>query len=78
MNKNNFNNLVKKIFESIGKFSNFGNNTLYYPDKKAIRGTDIGMTQVDPGKTFPSSDSTLILKFPSSKIKTKIKKKIKQ
>lgn len=71
MRSNNFNYLVKKIFEGLSKLTN---NTLYYPDRKAVRGTDIGMTQVDPGKTFPSSDSTLILKFPASNVKKKATK----
>jgi len=66
-----FDLLVNKILEALA----FSYNTLYYPDKKAVRGTDMGMTQVDPGKTFPSSDSTLLLKFPS---KIKIKKKSKR
>ena len=65
-----FDLLVNSILEKIAGF-----NTLYYPNKKTIRGTDMGMTQVDPGKTFPSSDSTLLLKFPS---KIKIKKKSKR
>jgi len=50
----------------------FSEAKLYYPTKNAERGTDIGMTSVDPSKTFPSSDSTFILPYP-----TKIKKKKK-
>jgi len=75
MREAKFDNLINKILEGLGRLSKFTSDTLYYPDKKALRGTDIGMTQVDPGKTFPSSDSTLILKFPINK---KIKKKTRR
>ena len=51
-------------------FKSFVEGKLYYPTKNATRGKDIGMTSVDPSKTFPTTDSTYILPFP-----TKIKKK---
>lgn len=66
-----FDLLVNNILEALA----FGSNTLYYPNKNAVKGTDMGMTQVDPSKTFPSSDSTMILKLPKNKKRIK---KIKQ
>jgi hypothetical protein len=52
------------------KFKDFyKEGRLYYPTRRAIRGTDIGMTAADFSKTFPSSDSTVILPFPKNKKK---------
>ena len=69
-----FNLLIKSIFEKLAYYPG-NSDTLYYPTRKAARGKEQGMTQVDPGKTFPSSDKTIILKFPADTIK---KKKIKR
>lgn len=51
--------------------------TLYYPTINATRGTNIGMTQMDPSKTFPSNDKTLVLPYPKDK-KRKVKKQKKK
>jgi hypothetical protein len=69
-----FNLLIKSILEKLAYYSE-NSETLYYPTRKAVRGKEQGMTQVDPSKTFPSSDKTMILKFPADTVK---KKKIKR
>lgn len=66
-----FNKLVRKLLEQFAYYP-VSNDTLYLPTKKAVRGRDIGMTRVDPSKTFPSSDKTLVLPFPKDKKRKKI------
>jgi hypothetical protein len=61
-----FDELVNKILEQFAYYP-VSNDTLYLPTKKATRGKDIGMTQVDPSKTFPATDKTLVLPFPKDK-----------
>ena len=75
MKSKKFDDLVDSLLEKFPYYP-VSTDTLYYPTKNAVRGTDIGMTQVDPSKTFPATDKTAVLRFPKDKLRKK--KKIKR